>query len=296
MTLFIEKIFSSFPAYHKSILQLLWALVIFFVIASCILILSQRQMIYLRSRYPFQNLPLSHDMTILTYSVHNKPQRAFFYHPQKPFPKQVWVFFGGNASLALQWLTLIQPLDLPDTGYLMLDYPGYGFNPGTPSQTNITLAVTNAFQALHNHYDQVKFCRTHVVGHSLGSAVAIHTAAALEPDSILLISPFTSMFAMSKRVVGSPWAWCLYPFLWDRYDNAVTLKQYIEKHPRTKISIMHGTQDDVVPFAMGQSLADANPSIHFTAVATDHDLPVIHPEHIQNHITQTTEKYSSSRC
>lgn len=288
-----EKLLTDLFSCTKSLLQYVWWALLCFILASCVLILCQRQMIYLRRHYPFKHLPTAKNLTTLNYEVNENQQIAFFYHPQTAYPKKIWLLLGGNASLALQWLSVLQPLSLTDTGYLLIDYPGYGYNQGYPSQKNNQQAVIHAFQALEKHYGTSQFCSVNVIGHSLGSAVAIDTASTIKPDSLLLISPFTSMYEMSQRVITPLWAWLISPWLWDRYDNINTLTHYMASQQQTHVTVMHGKQDNIVPFSMGKTLASSHPAIKFIAISTDHDLPIVHPEHIQTYIITQSAQQSS---
>src|SRR4029453_13916521 len=65
----------------------------------------------------------------IAYDTAQGPQVAFYlppYHRPKHPPEALWVLFHGNGSLALEWLENLH-LDLKThTGFLLIDYPGYG--------------------------------------------------------------------------------------------------------------------------------------------------------------------------
>ncbi|CAE8628039.1 unnamed protein product, partial [Polarella glacialis] len=68
-------------------------------------------------------------------------QRAFLLQPSKgKFAGPLWLVFGGNAMLSADWLefcdeviTLHQQQGQANAAFLLVDYPGYGGNPGRPS-------------------------------------------------------------------------------------------------------------------------------------------------------------------
>ena len=84
-------------------------------------------------------------------------------------------------------------------------------------------------------------------GQSLGSGVAVELALRGHGSRLVLISPYTSIPDLAGKVV-----W-LSPFRWlvrDRFDTRAAA-------PRIPmpVLIIHGTDDEVVPFWMGEVLA-----------------------------------------
>tara|TARA_B100001989_G_C24535171_1_gene463892 strand:- start:613 stop:1341 length:729 start_codon:yes stop_codon:yes gene_type:complete len=234
-------------------------------------------MMYFPQRYPSNIIHQLSSIETIRYVSSGQPQQAFFVSESSK-PKYLWILLGGNAAVALQWLPLLAGANIPDTGYLLVDYPGYGMNSGYPSQKNNCQGVLDAFSALKKQLDLSP--NVSILGHSIGAAVAIDVSLSLYPKSLVLVSPFTSMYAMSKRVIGSIWAWLISPFLWDPYRSEVTLKTLITTYPDTQILILHGQSDNVVPYAMGQKLASISPSIEFQAlVGVGHDLPYAARDH-----------------
>jgi hypothetical protein len=45
-------------------------------------------------------------------------------------PHNVWIVFGGNGAAALDWIDLVRDFPDPCTGFLFVDYPGYGICEG----------------------------------------------------------------------------------------------------------------------------------------------------------------------
>src|SRR4029077_6046824 len=90
--------------------------------------------------------------------------------------------------------------------------------------------------------------RVYVYGRSLGSAVAIHTAAAHRAAGLILESPFTSATDMARLHYG------LVPrtLLHVKLDNATTIRRVF-----CPVLIFHGTDDRLVPLARGRRVARA---------------------------------------
>jgi pimeloyl-ACP methyl ester carboxylesterase len=105
------------------------------------------------------------------------------------------LYFGGNAE-EVSWM-LEQARRAPGTGWLLVDYRGYGSSSGSPS------AKALGEDGLR-WYDRFAGRRIFVFGRSLGSGVAVHVAAARPVAGVVLVAPFDSMVEMGKHY---------YPFL-----------------------------------------------------------------------------------
>ena len=249
----------------------IWSLIQAFFFLSFLLVVTQRYQIY----HPRNYLPGAadnlDDVTVIPYESSGYHHKAFFYCNVAK-PERIWVMLGGNASLTLEWLPLLRTISLPNTGYLLIDYPGYGFNRGYPSKKANFDSVLQAYHALMQTLPASP--PTYLLGHSLGSAVAMDVSAHLNPRAIILVSPFTSLFDMAKRVISTPWAWLLRPFLWDNYDTYHALERFHQQHPNVPITILHGDADEVVPVEMGRALAALSPDIRYQELPQiGHSLP-----------------------
>lgn len=256
---------------RPSLIYHIWPFLIAFILVSALLVATQRQYIYFPRKYPPDIHQQLKQVTTIDYQINKSPQQAYFFSKSKN-PDSMWIMLGGNASLSLQWLPLVEKISSNSTGFLLIDYPGYGNNKGYPGQTNNLLTVLEAYKALKKQFPNDH--NLYILGHSLGSAVAIETAEKLPPKALILLSPFTSIYAMSKRVIGSTWAWLLRPFLWDRYRSDEKLSNFHQTHPETPIFILHGNKDTIVPINMAKTLANNSPRIHFRILKeVGHNLP-----------------------
>jgi pimeloyl-ACP methyl ester carboxylesterase len=104
--------------------------------------------------------------------------------------------------------------------------------------------------------------RAGAVGHSLGAAAALQYAAKHPLRRLVLISPFTTMWAMAQRSVG----WPLCELLTHRFDNPARLSE-IAMRGLPPTAIIHGDHDELIPLAMGRELAQAHPRIHLSVIA-----------------------------
>ena len=184
-------------------------------------------------------------------------EQVAFYRPPTAgakTPEFLWVFFSGNASLALNWAWLIQQAEAPGVGFLLIDYPGYGQCEGTASPKTILESAEQGLQetwALLGVSGNTGTPALGVFGHSLGAATGLQFAVRYPLRKVVLIAPFTSMEDMAALVVGR-WGT---PFLRHNFDNRARLQELLKRDPAPEIHLFHGTADETVPVSMGRELA-----------------------------------------
>lgn len=206
------------------------------------------------------------------YKTSQGKQTAFYIPPRVPakdgLPQTVWLCFGGNGSLALDWLYFNEEWE-GRFAYLLVDYPSYGDCEGAPTPDRIRQSGKAAVEALAKRLGMTPEAlqpRLALLGHSLGSAAALMAAEDLDVRRGVLLSPFTSMTDMGRIVLGWPLCYLnMHPF-----DNRKTLKE-ATREPGARFVIFHGTEDEVIPVRMGRELAEAHPeAVTFHAVEGAH--------------------------
>lgn len=184
-------------------------------------------------------------------------QTAFYIPPQSGKARQaapLWVMFGGNASLALDWLDLIESIPDKQCSYLLIDYPGYGECKGRPSAERILESTEAAMNSLAEHLGVARGDlekNLNVLGHSLGAAAALQFAAGHPVRKVVLVAPFTSFRDMAKVFAGAVAS----HLVSNSYNNRARLGNLAGHSPRPHVTIVHGDSDEVIPVAMGRELA-----------------------------------------
>src|SRR4051794_8934616 len=179
-----------------------------FIAAVVILYSRQHSMIYHPRSYDEDyTKALPRDGVEMQFATVSGEQVAF-YLPRgngPHLPKRVWVAFGGNASLALDWTWLIGQDRQPGDAFLLIDYPGYGKSEGYATIATTRAAADGALKELAARLlvsDQQIESRLNVMGHSLGSAVALDFATHHAVQRIVLMSAFTSLRDEAATLVG----------------------------------------------------------------------------------------------
>lgn len=99
-----------------------------------------------------------------------------------------------------------------------------------------------------------------LVGQSIGCGAAVEMARQGYGQKLLLLSPFTSLLALSQRIypVFAP-ALKIFPFLLnDKFDNLAKAKQV-----SSETLVIHGDKDEIIPYDMGRELAGQIPGAIF---------------------------------
>ncbi len=234
---------------------------------------KQHSMIYHPRPYDLsyaQSLPA--DGEEISYALPFGKQTAFYIpaHNNVRRPERVWMAFCGNASLALDWTTILAGYPHGDDAFLLIDYPGYGKCQGDASIPSMRASSDAALKMLAKRLGlsgeelELRLC---TIGHSLGSAVALDFAARHHVQRVVAISAFTTLREEAARIVGGP----LSHLLVENYDNRTSILEIHKRSPEVRIAIFHGTGDGVIPVWMGRELAREFPFIDFFPIeGTDH--------------------------
>ncbi|MGC1480846.1 MAG: alpha/beta hydrolase [Chthoniobacterales bacterium] len=169
-------------------------------------------------------------------------------------PRHALLIFHGNGGYALHrnhFASTNHPADgtaQPRT--YLLEYPGYGARPGTPSEASLTAAATDAIDTLAATDPAPRIT---VLGQSLGSGVA-SAAVGQRPDAVsalILVTPFNSLVAAAHdhyRWIPVPW------LLRTRFDSVRNLADY-----PGPVAFIVAKEDQTVPAHLGQALYESYP-------------------------------------
>jgi uncharacterized protein len=161
------------------------------------------------------------------------------------------VYFYGNA-MCLETCGY-EFAQFRQLGYNVLipEYPGYGMSSGWASESGCYEAADAAYhyltETLHAHPAQIV-----VAGWSLGAAVAIDLTARRQVAGLIVLGAFTNIPEQAHAML--PWIprAVVRLFIRERFDNVSKIPQVT-----CPIFIAHGTEDELVPFAMAERLAQA---------------------------------------
>lgn len=166
------------------------------------------------------------------------------------------VVFHGNGESLRSAAPLGEALWAAGAGVMLVEYRGYGTSTGSPSEEGLYLDAEAALDKL----ERLGVPKDHTVlmGISLGTGVAAEMALRGKGKRLVLVAPYTSIPEVASRWVP------ILPTSWIVRDHFDTLK----KAPSIGIStlIVHGTDDEVIPYRMGKELAGRLPSARLITV------------------------------
>lgn len=161
------------------------------------------------------------------------------------------VYFDGNGGTLGGAMVANQAFADAGYGVLLVNYRGYGGNPGAPSEAGFYRDGRAAMKWLADH--DVPASDTIIAANSIGGGTAVQMASEYPVRGLMLVAPFTSLPDRAGEI--APWL----PVRWllrDHFDNAAKLPRIT-----MPILIQHGTADTVVPLPHGQELARLNPRV-----------------------------------
>jgi uncharacterized protein len=197
-------------------------------------------------------------------NVVRTPEAVFMYF----HGPRVVAYFHGNGEDLADSIPMISVLRSLGVGVLAVEYPGYGIAGGSPSEQGAYAAAESALGWLRTEHG-VGADRVILLGQSLGTGVASEMARRGLGARLVLISPFTSILDMGRRMLPFVPAF-LVRHRFDTQSKAAAIA--------LPVLIIHGTEDEVVPFAMGERLARAFPRAQFVAIpgGRHNDLLTVH--------------------
>ncbi|MGL4178231.1 MAG: alpha/beta hydrolase [Dermatophilaceae bacterium] len=229
----------------------------------------QRRLIYFPDAAPVPPaadvIPDARDVTLRT--ADGLELAAWFVPASERDTRTAVLVVPGNAGSRAGRAELAEELSNRGLAVLLMDYRGYGGNPGSPSEECLAADADAAVAALRDLGYPPE--RTVYFGESLGSGVVAALQARHPPAGVVLRSPFTELADVAAR--HYPWL-PVRALLRDRFP--------VVEHLATTdvpVTVVYGDRDSVVPTALSARVADSSPSLAERVViaGADHNDPVM---------------------
>lgn len=222
--------------------QVLYCGIVILSIVALFFYLCQRKLIYFPAKeQPDRYLFHAQDMQEVKLSTDDGLTLNAWYKPAVETHPTL-LYFHGNAGHIGYRMPLVRQFLSAGYGVLLFDYRGYGGNPGEPTEEGLYRDGRAAMKFLEQQ--GLKPEGIALYGESLGTAVAIKMAEIFPVCAVVLQSPFTSLSAMARYL----YPWAIIP-PWDKFDSLSRIKEI-----KAPLLILHGKNDQVVPFDQGLML------------------------------------------
>ncbi len=222
----------------QSVLVTVLASFLVVYLAVCVLVYSvQERLLFLPETLPPDyRFSFPHPFEEVTLAVDGATLHAL--HFIVPQPKGVVLYLHGNAGSLRSWGTIAA--DFIPHGYAVLipDYRGYGKSTGTINSERMLHEDAAAMYAyLLQRYPEQQIV---VYGRSIGAGMAVYLAATRHPKLLALETPYFNLQELA--VAQFPW---LPGFL---FKYPLRVDQWISQ-VQCPIYMVHGTQDEVIPYS-----------------------------------------------
>jgi fermentation-respiration switch protein FrsA (DUF1100 family) len=230
---------------------------------------AQRKLIYFPTQAVGDLSAVSSDAEEVVFTTDDGLTLSAWWIPATGTPNDATiVVFPGNAGNRTDRSPLARALAEQGYGVLLVDYRGYGGNPGNPSEAGLLLDA-NAAVAYVESRPGVDPDRLVYFGESLGAGVAVAVAQERPPSALILRSPFTSLPDVASRH---------YPYLptglllRDRYPSIDTIRTL-----DIPVLVVAGSRDSIIPITQSRELYEAAPGPRrfVTIAGADHNDPAL---------------------
>lgn len=202
-------------------------------------------------------------------------------HPEHDLRMAV-LLAPGNGGNRLGRADFAEELSRRGLAVLLLDYRGYGGNPGAPSEEGLVadaLAGAQALEALGFPPE-----RTIYFGESLGAGVVAALQAQRPPAGLVLRSPFPELSDVGAH--HYPWL-PVRLLLRDRFP----VLEHLERSD-VPVTVVYGDGDNIVPSRLSAEVADNAPSLVEEVVlpGADHNDAVMFGPKVADAVARLAEK------
>jgi hypothetical protein len=229
----------------------LGTLIAVYVAMLLVLYVTQRQLLYVPDVQPpdLAAVGLAHVMGPVATRTDDGLDLLAWYRPPAANPAPVLVYLHGNAGHIGNRAERIRPYLEAGFGVFLVEYRGYGGNPGRPSEPGLYADARAALDYLREQ--GIGADRVVLYGESLGTGVAVQMAVERGCAALVLEAPFTSVAAVAQ---SRYWMFPVRPLVRDKFDSLAKIGRL-----RCPLFVMHGERDRVIPVRFGRELFAAAP-------------------------------------
>ena len=223
-------------------LIILVSLVYFF--ASLGLNIFQRDLLYHPTENNYDGDKLTVNIEEVKIITDDNIDLLAWYHNKDINKFKTILFLHGNAGSLENRIHKINHFEDMNINFLLLSWRGFSGNKGKPTEKGLYQDARSAVKWLVKQ--GVIEENIIIYGESLGTGITTEIAQNKNFAGIILETPFTSMVAAGKS------KYPIFPIkllLKDKYESDKKIKNI-----KSPVLIMHGEEDQIVPFWMGEKM------------------------------------------
>ena len=185
--------------------------------------------------YPFEELFFETDKEAIINALHFKAEQS----------KGVILYFHGNAGDLSRWGNITEYFVEQHYDVLVMDYRTYGKSVGKISEAAFYKDAQYCYDYLLKSYSEDEIT---LYGRSLGTGLAAYLASRNKAKQLILETPYYSILDVAKHRFPMFPVKSLLKYKFPTYT-------YLPEVP-CPITIIHGTDDSVVPYSSAKKLSD----------------------------------------
>lgn len=169
--------------------------------------------------------------------------------------KGIVLYFHGNRGNINRYAKFASLFTRNGYEAWMIDYPGYGKTTGKRTEKNL---YADALILYKMAISQVPVEQIVIYGKSLGTGIAAQLASVRDCQRLILETPYYSMGKLASRFF----------FI---YPASAFIKYYMPTYKyvediRAPITILHGTNDGLIPYRQAKKLSAIKPGIELITI------------------------------
>jgi len=226
--------------------RLVKAVLVAYFVALAILFVLQRQLLFPAGKEPpsLERAGLAGLMEPVKFTTADGLTLLAWYRRPPHDAAPLILLFHGNAGTVENRAVKARTYIDAGFGLLLVEYRGYGGNPGSPNEAGLYAdgRAALAFAAAQG------IAPGHIVlyAESLGTGVAVQMATEQRVAALVLEAPYTSIADVAQS------AFPLFPVQWlvrDRFDSVKKIA-----HIGVPLFAIHGERDQTIPVQFGKAL------------------------------------------